>query len=86
MLNQWAMATQAATIGLFVLAVITALYVTRAVTVPLLLAIIVGTVPVLVFWTWMWGPIGAFLAVPIAMVTAGVLQHAFPPPERPTLP
>ena len=30
-----------------------------------------------VFWTWMWGPIGAFLAVPIAMVTAGVLQHAF---------
>jgi predicted PurR-regulated permease PerM len=39
-----------------------------------------------VFWTWMWGPIGAFLAVPIAMVTAGVLQHSFPPPEHPTLP
>lgn len=39
-----------------------------------------------VFWTWMWGPIGAFLAVPIAMVTAGVLQHCFPPPEHPSLP
>jgi predicted PurR-regulated permease PerM len=39
-----------------------------------------------VFWTWMWGPIGAFLAVPIAMVTAGVLQHVFPPPEHPSLP
>lgn len=39
-----------------------------------------------VFWTWMWGPIGAFLAVPIAMVTAGVLQHCFPSPEHPSLP
>jgi predicted PurR-regulated permease PerM len=39
-----------------------------------------------VFWTWMWGPIGAFLAVPIAMVTAGVLQHCFPQSEHPSLP
>ena len=39
-----------------------------------------------VFWTWLWGPIGAFLAVPIAMATVGVLQQAFPPAEHPTLP
>ena len=39
-----------------------------------------------VFWTWMWGPIGAFLAVPIAMAAAGVLQHAFPTAEHPSLP
>ena len=39
-----------------------------------------------VFCAWMWGPIGAFLAVPIATVTAGVLQHCFPSPEHPNLP
>ncbi|WP_170937250.1 MULTISPECIES: AI-2E family transporter [Rhodomicrobium] len=39
-----------------------------------------------IFWTWMWGPIGAFLAVPIAMVTVGVLQNLFPGPEHPSLP
>jgi predicted PurR-regulated permease PerM len=39
-----------------------------------------------VFWTWMWGPIGAFLAVPMAMVTVGVLEQFFPPPEHPSLP
>lgn len=39
-----------------------------------------------IFWTWMWGPIGAFLAVPIAMITAGVLENLFPGPEQPSLP
>jgi predicted PurR-regulated permease PerM len=39
-----------------------------------------------IFWTWMWGPIGAFLAVPIAMITVGVLQNLFPGPEHPSLP
>jgi hypothetical protein len=39
-----------------------------------------------VFWVWMWGLIGVFLAVPIAMVTSGVLQHSFPTPEPPSCP
>lgn len=39
-----------------------------------------------VFWTWMWGPIGAFLAVPIAMITVGVAQHVRAPQEMPNLP
>lgn len=39
-----------------------------------------------IFWTWMWGPVGAFLAVPIAMVTVGVLQQLYPSPEPPSLP
>jgi predicted PurR-regulated permease PerM len=39
-----------------------------------------------IFWTWMWGPIGAFLAVPMAMITVGVLEHLFPAPEHPSLP
>ena len=25
----------------------------------------------LVFWTWMWGPVGAFLAVPLLIVGTG---------------
>lgn len=32
----------------------------------------------LAFWTWMWGPIGAFLAAPIAIVTLVVFNHLFP--------
>jgi predicted PurR-regulated permease PerM len=39
-----------------------------------------------IFWTWMWGPIGAFLAVPMTMVTAGVLEQVFPAAEHPSLP
>lgn len=39
-----------------------------------------------IFWTWMWGPIGAFLAVPMAMITVGVLEHLFPAQEHPSLP
>jgi predicted PurR-regulated permease PerM len=32
----------------------------------------------LVFWTWLWGPIGAFLAVPLLIVSFVVLAHLFP--------
>jgi predicted PurR-regulated permease PerM len=30
------------------------------------------------FWTWMWGPIGAFVAVPILMTTIVTFRHLFP--------
>ena len=32
----------------------------------------------LAFWTWMWGPIGAFLAVPLSIVALVVFNHLFP--------
>jgi predicted PurR-regulated permease PerM len=32
----------------------------------------------LAFWTWMWGPIGAFLAVPLSIVALVVVNHVFP--------
>lgn len=32
----------------------------------------------LVFWTWLWGPIGAFLAVPILIVLLVITSHVFP--------
>ncbi len=32
----------------------------------------------LAFWTWMWGPIGAFLAVPLSIVGLVVFSHLFP--------
>ena len=32
----------------------------------------------LAFWTWMWGPIGAFLAAPLCIVGLVVLHHVFP--------
>jgi predicted PurR-regulated permease PerM len=32
----------------------------------------------LVFWTWLWGPIGAFLAVPIVIVMLVISSHVFP--------
>lgn len=32
----------------------------------------------LVFWTWLWGPIGALLAVPILIVTMVVISHVYP--------
>jgi len=32
----------------------------------------------LVFWTWLWGPIGAFLAVPIVIVVLVAIHHLFP--------
>jgi predicted PurR-regulated permease PerM len=39
----------------------------------------------LVFWTWLWGPFGAFLAVPILIIMMVVFNHLFPS-EEPTLP
>jgi len=35
----------------------------------------------LAFWTWMWGPIGAFLAVPLSIVGLVVFSHLFPHEE-----
>jgi len=35
----------------------------------------------LVFWTWLWGPIGAFLAVPLLIVSFVVLGHLLPREE-----
>ena len=32
----------------------------------------------LIFWTWLWGPIGAFLAVPLLIVTLVAKEHVFP--------
>ncbi len=37
------------------------------------------------FWTWMWGPIGAFVAVPILMTTIVTFRHLFPD-DTPELP
>ncbi|NJO23818.1 MAG: AI-2E family transporter, partial [Sphingomonadales bacterium] len=37
------------------------------------------------FCTWMWGPIGAFLAVPLLMATTVALGHAFAE-DKPQLP
>jgi len=39
----------------------------------------------LAFWTWLWGPIGAFLAVPLVIVSFVVLGHLLPRDET-TLP
>src|SRR5262249_13868084 len=35
----------------------------------------------LAFWTWIWGPMGAFLAVPISIVALVIYNHLFPPEE-----
>jgi predicted PurR-regulated permease PerM len=32
----------------------------------------------LAFWTWMWGPFGAFLAVPLWIVALVAINHLFP--------
>ena len=39
----------------------------------------------LVFWTWLWGPVGAFLAVPLLIMAMVVADHLFPEDE-PELP
>ena len=40
----------------------------------------------LVFWTWLWGPVGAFIAVPLLIMALVVIDHLFPEdePELPT--
>ena len=35
----------------------------------------------LAFWSWLWGPMGTFLAVPLSMIGLIVLHHLFPPDE-----
>jgi predicted PurR-regulated permease PerM len=35
----------------------------------------------LAFWTWLWGPIGAFLAVPLSIAAAVTFNHLFPSEE-----
>jgi predicted PurR-regulated permease PerM len=32
----------------------------------------------LAFWTWMWGPMGAFLSVPLLIVALVIFDHLFP--------
>jgi predicted PurR-regulated permease PerM len=39
----------------------------------------------LVFWTWLWGPVGAFLAVPLLIVGLVAVGHLFPS-DDPALP
>lgn len=39
----------------------------------------------LAFWTWLWGPVGAFLAVPLLIMALVVIDHLFPEDE-PELP
>jgi len=39
----------------------------------------------LIFWTWLWGPVGAFLAVPLLIVALVASNHLFPQDE-PVLP
>jgi predicted PurR-regulated permease PerM len=33
------------------------------------------------FWAWLWGPMGAFLAVPLTIVIVVTMTHLFPPDE-----
>ncbi|HZP78979.1 MAG TPA: AI-2E family transporter [Pseudolabrys sp.] len=37
----------------------------------------------LIFWTWLWGPVGAFLAVPLLIVALVAIHHLFPRDEPP---
>jgi predicted PurR-regulated permease PerM len=32
----------------------------------------------LAFWTWLWGPMGAFLAVPLSIIALVISNHLFP--------
>ncbi len=36
----------------------------------------------LIFWTWLWGPVGAFIAVPLLIVAVVTITHLFPKAER----
>lgn len=39
----------------------------------------------LVFWTWLWGPVGAFISVPLLIIGLVAIEHLFPRDE-PELP
>jgi predicted PurR-regulated permease PerM len=36
----------------------------------------------LAFWTWLWGPMGAFLAVPLSIIGLVTINHLFPSDEH----
>jgi predicted PurR-regulated permease PerM len=36
----------------------------------------------LAFWSWIWGPMGTFLAVPLTMIGFVTLHHLFPPEQN----
>jgi len=36
----------------------------------------------LIFWTWLWGPVGAFLAVPLLIRALVVIDHLLPDDGR----
>ena len=38
------------------------------------------------FWTWLWGPLGTFMATPLLIVSLVVLSHLFPREETTVLP
>lgn len=40
----------------------------------------------LAFWTWLWGPLGAFLATPLLIVSLVVIGHLFPREDEVELP
>jgi predicted PurR-regulated permease PerM len=40
----------------------------------------------LVFWSWLWGPVGAFLAVPLLIMGLVAVTHLFPSEDPPALP
>lgn len=40
----------------------------------------------LVFWAWLWGPIGAFLASPLLIIGMVAAEHLYPHEEEPDLP
>jgi predicted PurR-regulated permease PerM len=46
----------------------------------------VAVVVAAVFWTWLWGPVGAFLSVPLLIVGKVAMAHLFPKEEAATLP
>lgn len=35
----------------------------------------------LAFWTWLWGPVGAFLATPLLIVVSSAIKHILPADE-----
>jgi predicted PurR-regulated permease PerM len=35
----------------------------------------------LAFWGWLWGPMGAFLAVPLSIIGLVTISHLFPTEE-----
>jgi predicted PurR-regulated permease PerM len=37
----------------------------------------------LAFWTWLWGPLGTFMATPLLIITVVVLGHLFPAEDTP---